>query len=312
MENRNILIHVGYMKTGSTWLQKVLFNNKNAGFTPLLKHEYLGGSLDAVEQFIINNSFTFSHESARKVFEPRINEALSTSLVPVLSQESLSGNPVDGCYWGKEVADRLYATFPEAKICIVIREQKAILMSIYRHYIGGKGTKTLEEFIGMGKDIPGYKPICRLEHFEYDLLIAYYQNLFGRENVLVLPFELIQKDAYYFCQCILKFSNTEGSINYSLRPQNAGFKGGSLALKRRLNYFSEPPNCIKPQPRFSYNLIYKASIVTNKILPQKIHQNFENKWKNIINDKVGDSFSDSNRKTSHLIGIKLSDFGYDC
>jgi len=32
MELENLLIHIGYQKTGSTWLQKHLFNNHSIGF----------------------------------------------------------------------------------------------------------------------------------------------------------------------------------------------------------------------------------------------------------------------------------------
>jgi len=49
--------------------------------------------------------------------------------VPVLSAERLSGNPDSGGYDSVHVAEYLAATFPEARVLIVIREQADMLVS---------------------------------------------------------------------------------------------------------------------------------------------------------------------------------------
>ena len=114
MSNPRPLIHIGYPKAASTWLQQVIFKDENAGFLdPWGVH-----SLEALKQFAFPNPFRFSAESARQVFEPGLQEAARKELVPVLSREALVGNPIWGHYWGKDVADRMHAVFPEAKIFI--------------------------------------------------------------------------------------------------------------------------------------------------------------------------------------------------
>ncbi|NES21060.1 MAG: hypothetical protein F6K41_19545 [Symploca sp. SIO3E6] len=311
MSNKRLLIHVGYVKTGSTWLQEVFFNNEKAGFLAPSERESLGGSMDVVEKFIIPNSLNFSAKLAYKVFEPMLQEAAKYNLVPVISNEGLSGNQLGGDYQGKEYADRIHAAFPEAKIFIVIREQKAILMSAYRHHIGGGGTKTIEEFIGTGDHITGYRPTCRLDHFEYDLLIEYYQKLFGSDNVLVLPIELLKKDQQSFGQKLLNFAESDGSVDYSVEAKNVGFKGGSLAFQRKLNFWVNPPSIIYRKRSLSWNIAYKLSLLVGKGLPNAINENIENSYKQFIIKRVGNLFSESNQRTNRLIDINLTDFGYD-
>ena len=55
--------------------------------------------------------------------------------VPVLSDETLCGDPFQRRYNGGDVADRIHQTFPRAKVLIGIREQKAMAISSYREFI---------------------------------------------------------------------------------------------------------------------------------------------------------------------------------
>ena len=71
MLNLQLLIHIGYPKTASTWLQQTLFNNKNAGFIS----PWGAPSGIAVDQFLTANSFRFSPESTHTVFESGLQEA---------------------------------------------------------------------------------------------------------------------------------------------------------------------------------------------------------------------------------------------
>jgi hypothetical protein len=63
-----MLIHVGYPKTGSTWLEEDLFSRPAAGF-------WSPWRIEAKEQFLLSNPYRFSAERVRGVFEPGIEEA---------------------------------------------------------------------------------------------------------------------------------------------------------------------------------------------------------------------------------------------
>lgn len=307
MKNPKLLIHIGYPKTASTWLQQVIFSDEKTGFLA----PWGAQSDQAIEQFVIQDSFHFSAESARQVFEPGLQEAAQRGLLPILSQEFLSCNPLMGRdwgkHWGREVAQRIHSTFPEALIFIVIREQKSIVYSSYKQHIKMGGTAKIEEFLGKVKS-KDFNPICRLDFFDYDLLIEYYQEKFSCDNVLVLPFELLQKEQKYFCKILYDFVGLQGKLNYSQTSKNVGYKGGRLVVQRQLNFFCKP----RPSNNLTWLVACKLSAEVERFLPQGIHESIEKPIKEFIAEYVGDSFRESNQRTSRLIGVNLADFGYAC
>lgn len=302
------LIHVGYPKAASTWLQQTLFSDEKAGFYA----PWGFPSGDAIEQFVLTNSFRFCAKSTRQFFAPGFQESARKNLIPVLSQESLIGNQVRGCYWTKDVADRIYETFPEAKILILIREQKAAIASSYRQYIRKGETGTLDHFLGTDKPRqPGIGPICMLDRLEYDLPIAYYQKLFGENNVLVLPMELLKTHPQSLIQKILEFVGSTGSGNYPTLAQNVGFKAGTLAIRRHLNVI-----CGQGAEVYGSRLLWKTgeklSEAIDRYFPQTWQDRAEQNLKQSISEIVGTTFQLSNQKTSQFIEIDLSEFSYDC
>lgn len=307
MLDSRLLIHIGYPKTASTWLQQIIFSNKQFG----LLAPWGALSFQAIEQFVVPDSFHFNAESVKKVFEPGLKEAYEHNLVPVLSHEELIGH-ITKTALSKEVADRIYAVFPQAKILIIIREQKAMLLSSYRQHIKNGGTKKLEEFVGNREYTIPFRPICRLDRLEYDLLIKYYQDLFGGDNVLVLPFELLKNNQQSFIEKILNFVGLDKVVDYQSTPKNIGYKGGKLILQRQFNFFSQPPTLADKQSSLRWLISCKLSSELAKFIPQSIHESIEKDWQNFIVKRVGDYFRESNRKTSLLIDTNLAEFDYDC
>ena len=303
MQNPKPLIHIGYPKTGSTWLQNGIFKDETSGFLPV------GG---AIAQFVVPNAFRFSAESARRFFEPSLQEALKRELVPVLSQEHLARPALGGNYDTKEIAKRIHSVFPEARILMLIREQKSTIFSSYAQYIKSGGTPTLQRFIGADIEKPAFQPICRLDHLEYDLLISYYQKLFGSDNILVLPFELFKKNPHDVCLKIINFAEAKGNCENLNAARNVRFKGATLAIKRRLNRFVDK-DFAGSERSPSWRLVFKiAEGIDSLPLLEGIHERIEQDWKQFIAEYVGDYFRLSNQRTSQLIGMDLANFGYDC
>ena len=313
MYNSQLLIHIGYPKTASTWLQEVIFKNEKSGFIA----PWGAQSAEAIEQFIIANSFLFSAKSAYEVFEPGLKEATKRAMIPVISHESLTGTQIKGTYRGKQVADRIYAVFPQAKILLFIREQKSIVLSSYREHIKKGVTVTLERFIGAGKRIPGFAPTCQLDHLQYDLIVSYYQNLFGEKNVLVIPFELLKNSPINVTQKILNFVDLNENIEHLdlkalKKRKNVGFKGATVSFRRQLNKFSEPAYFGQGGPPLSWRVAQKLSKTVDLFFPKTIHQRFEKRYRKIIAEHIKDYFYQSNKRTSQLIELDLENLGYDC
>lgn len=304
-----LLIHIGYPKTASSWLQKGILKDETLGFLA----PWGAPSGEAIAQFVIPNTFRFSTESVRRVFEPGLEEAARRNLVPVLSHEHLAGNQIRGRYHAKEVADRIHAVFPEARILVFIREQQSMILSSYRQYIKGAGTAPIQRFLGLDIKKRGFEPICRLDYLEYDLLIKYYQNLFGLMNILVVPFELLKmKQEKLIYKKIVNFLEIEETeINSWSMPINVGYGGATLPLKRQMNRFVMP-NIAGSELPLSWRIVNKLTAGIDRVIPNGIHQRVDDNMKIFIREFVGDYFKDSNQRTSQLIGMNLADFGYDC
>ena len=83
---------------------------------------------------------------------------------------------------------------------IVIREQRAMILSTYKQYVQVGGAAPLRHFLEppVGRSLR--VPLFDWRYFEYDHLVRHYQRLFGEEHVLTLPFELFVRDGRAFVQ----------------------------------------------------------------------------------------------------------------
>lgn len=303
---QQILIHIGYPKTASTWLQQFIFGDAKSGFcVPWGAQSEL-----AKEQFIKPDSLHFSAEFARSAFEQGLHEADKNNLIPVISQEFLIGDPLlnrfSGKFWAKEIADRIHSTFPNALILIVIREQKSIVISSYRQHISMGGTATIQQFIGTGKEESSFLPICPLEFFDYDLVIDYYQKLFRADNIIVLPFEILKQNPKDFIENLVRFTGSKGIPNYSQKSKNVGYKGVRLSLQRQLNFF------VSSKYKLTWRIACKLSAETERLLPPSLNDRIERSLEDFVSKRISHRFRESNQRTSRLIGMNLADLGYDC
>lgn len=298
MSQHKILIHTGYHKTGSTFLQDLIFPSEEYGLTsPWSVNDYF-------ENIISPNPFTFSVDQTRSFFNPGIQSAWDKSLVPVLSCEAFSGDPWKrGCNSGfnnKLVADRLAAAFPEGKILIVIREQTSMILSLYRHSIRSFWSMAIEDYLAQSAETKGihyFHPLFRLEYLEYNWLIAHYQKLFGKENVLVLPYEELRLANSGFLKKLSNLAEVDLPENLAQTTVNQGYSGFSVALKRWTNRLA--PVCADPNAtayqRFNNSLFHHI----NKLAPKWLGEIFDNRLRDAIEAQVKDHYTESNHVTTN-------------
>jgi hypothetical protein len=303
------LIHVGYHKTGSTWLQQRIFANARFGFvrppTPLL--------ID--EAFVSVNPFSFSMERARLLFSDLFAEARSTGCVPVISHERLSGDIETGGVDSRSIADRLAEAFPQGRVLIVIREQREMLLSIHKTELTF-GTYRIERRWRDRTVVERRSAAPTLDYFAYDHLIAYYNTLFGTDRVLVLPFELLQKDALAFVSEIAKFVGLSSPTEVPTEPANESLPALLLELNRWFNKivralglgatWFEGPLEERPAKRAQLKILGKLA----PVVPDALSRPVERRWRDAIDRTVGDRYAASNRITSELTGLDLRGLGY--
>ena len=233
--------------------------------------------------------------------------------IPVISHERLSGNPHSGGFDAKKIAHMLKQTFSSAKILIMIREQKNFIFSNYFQYLSIGGTKSLEQYLSSRYDgrIPFFSP----DHIRYIPLILEYYNLFGKDKVLVLPYEMFSNDPVIFLKRLNQFLNLDIQFEQSMFEQiynKKSFHFSNYSL-RVLNLFRQSSS-VNNYSSWSNKYFQKAADGLVKVLgaltSSRLEAHFKHALQTEIATWVADRYLQSNKKLSQLIEIDLSQYGY--
>lgn len=303
-----ILVHVGYHGTVSSWLRDVFFEDPATGYRRL-------GGQSLAERFVRDGALEFDADAVRAQFEPPVAEARAADLVPVISCPRLSGHPYSGGYDSKELADRLHAVWPEARILIVVREQRSAIVSTCKQYVCAGGPSTIHDFLHHAPQQGWRVPAFDFGHFEYDRLLRYYRSLYGTESVLGLPSEQFLADRTGFLSRIARFAgrSVSGDVFERLRAEPRDKECSALAveLTRPLNRFASRSD-LNPEPLLGSSLIYPIAKGLRRIgvLNGRIAARSEAWLRETVEEAVGDRYIESNRETASLLGVDLAAYGW--
>ena len=297
-DGKGLVIHVGYPKTASTWLQRHLFANPRTAFAV----PWGQPAACAVDHFVLANDYVFEANSVREALRTQITATLKASRVPVLSEETLIGDPCRQKYWGFSTMRRIRSVFPMAKILLCIREQVSLAYSAYCEHLRGGGTDSLERFVGTGRLPPGVGPNLRFDYLQYDLVISDLLELFGPSQVLVLPVELLRLEPRDFVNRLCEFAGTRPVQLDSLARVHASVGGRTVPLHRWLNRWV-PPGV----PR---RLVQKLVNLHSRLTPLGAHSVSASREKRKLAEHLGSYFEESNRRSAELTGVDLRSLGY--
>ncbi|WP_413869428.1 hypothetical protein [Albidovulum sp.] len=179
-----LLLHIGYHKTATSWMQQRLFVHEH-GYHQIARHP------EVWKHVVAPHGLLFDPEPMRAQIRAGFSD-LPAGMVPVISSEILSGHPFFGGIGSDDYARRLKAIAPDANVLISIRSQMRILTSVYMQYLLRGGTMGPQMFFAGDPELGffGFRP----EHFEYHRLIGLYRDLFGPENVHVITQESLSAD----------------------------------------------------------------------------------------------------------------------
>lgn len=317
----NLLVHIGYHKTATTWLQRQLFTAENDIFEPVSTSSRGPSTLAA--NFIFDDEayllspFDFNENKIRQEIENIKcirNKTNKFSLkIPVLSHERLSGNPHSSGFDAKKICVMLKNIFPNAKILIVIREQKSFILSNYFQYLSIGGTCNLKRYLSTKYD--GKRPFFSPAHIIYVPLIKEYCSLFGKNNVLVLPYEIFKMEPILFIDEINKFLKTNIIMEDSEFKRQINTNNNKLIryYLRYLNVFMESSsvnNYSLLSSKISKKIIRIILKILGRVVPDWIETKFENELKKKINIWVGDRYTESNKELNELMTINITKYGY--
>jgi Sulfotransferase domain len=309
-----VLVHVGYHRTGSSWLQKNLFAQPHTGFrwTGKAKDD------DPVRRLITARWSEFNPEKLRRRFQHRFDEIRKFDLAPVVSFERLSGHPCSGGYDSAEIASRLQQVLPEGRILIVVREQRDAIHSNYKRYVRAGGTGSLQQFVFPPTTTNLRIPLFDFRHFEYHHLIRRYQKLFGEDAVLVLAFEQFREDPRTFVAEIGRFAGrplSDGvldSLPYDQEEQ-LGLSQSEFVLLRRLNRLVRSE--VNPVPlvdldRHSGLKHFVQHRAVGTVVPNALARRSEESLRRELAEVADGRYAESNRLTAELTGLDLARYGY--
>jgi hypothetical protein len=141
----------------------------------------------------------------------------------------------------KEVAERLRAVFPDARIVVFLRSQPALVGAAYAQYVRAGGTHDLPTYLGWAKRKGASKywykaPAFSFDHLEYQPLLDHYAECFGRAAISVHLFEDFAADARAFIQAFAAEHDLEVDIDaLAYSPVNRSLSPRQLRILARLN-----------------------------------------------------------------------------
>lgn len=300
------LVHIGYVKTATTYLQRHLFRAEDQGFA------LAGGALSRghiVSGLIVCDDYSFDATAQAARFAELEAPQRAAGLLPVWSEEVLLGDPIAGRYDGARNLEKLAATLPQARILITIREQKAMALSIYREYIKQGGTAPLRDVIGTGQEAPAFRPHLREEVLQFDRAVRFVQGLFGADQVLVLPQEMLQRDPGAYFAHLGRFLGREIAVPAAAGGDNRGRGAVAMGLNRRLNHLVRR-SPLSRDVGLGWALKDKLVSGVNRLTPPALTARAEAALKAQIAARYDGVFDAGNQRLAALTGLPLADYGY--
>lgn len=227
-ESRSI-IHIGYPKTGTTWFQEKLFPRVHNA-------EYLDQNL-IKEEVITPYHFFYKPSDV-------LQQMIDNKRV-IVSEESLLGCAQDGgmqFLHTKEMGYRLKSLFPNGQIIIFLRNQVSLIASAYHQYIRVGGNYSVKDYLfDRGYSFNANRRLFSFDFFRFDEVIAFYQKLFGDDQVFIYLYEEFAQNPQSF---VTQFATNHNlDVDFSeidFKPVNRRF-GGMIWFSKFINSFTKRP-----------------------------------------------------------------------
>lgn len=259
----------------------------------------------------------------------------------VISEEGLFGNAFYNFNNQQVIAQTLKKLFHQPKIIIVLRRQDTYLESRYKQLLHQGMSLTINRFLNYKKgkflnyeesysQYPNYFSNIDVYQHDYHKMVIEYFTIFGKENVLVLPYEMIKKDKVTFLTKVQNFMGLTSVPTVQGKPSsNRSYSLLTAYLALIFNRFLLLPfnQCgfIPQNPFADYFVKHREKSYLHKMIMHIViranmrwlltqfdkifyipHSFIDKKKRN----KILDIHRESNRELAKEIGIDLSVYGY--
>jgi hypothetical protein len=178
------LLHVGYPKTGSTFLRRWFAAHPQLAYGTGALAGYRD-VYDIVRQGVAPRAGVLYRVTSCEEFTAPRRDPGSV----IVSYK----DPVDPAVAQEDICSSLATLFPNAHVLIVTRGFRAMILSSFSQYVRTGGDATLEHLIA-------HPPVA--DPWDYDHVVGLYRRAFGADQVMVMPYELLRDDADRFLRTI--------------------------------------------------------------------------------------------------------------
>lgn len=227
------LIHIGLHRTGSTWFQTRVLDGRDG--RPV---NAIPDRAASTARLVLARDLDFDLEKTRQWLDAQFRQASDSGSAPVLSNERLSGNPAAGWHDFEPTIARLAALAPTARILMVVREQHDLARSIWLQQIRIGHPAGVRDFWRPAASGDHRLPVPDPGFLRFDRVVAHLDRVIGRDRVLVLPYELLQRDTPAFLARIEAFSGIRFPPPPDDGPVFAAPSTLEAAVLRRVNRWS--------------------------------------------------------------------------
>ncbi|MBC03156.1 MAG: hypothetical protein CMJ34_07615 [Phycisphaerae bacterium] len=217
-------------RTGSTWFQKSILDGRDG--RPV---NAIDDRAESTARIVLPRDLDYEPETTRAWVLDRLAESENRGHAPVISNERFSGNPASGWHDAERTATRLAGLMPDARVMLVVREQTSLLESMWLQQIRIGGISGIEDFLRPAERGDHRLPVPDARFLEFHRFVAFLDDLFGSDDVLVLPFELLRADPSAYLERIESFSGIAFPPPADNRPVYAAPSFLEVAVLRRVN-----------------------------------------------------------------------------
>ena len=167
------------------------------------------------------------------------------------------------------IAEKIYKTFPRAKIIIVTRDYSSFVVSSFKQIVKQGYPGSFDNYINRKT---WFFPVSTKYYFEHDNPVDLYKNLFNANNILVLDFNTFKNNKSTFLDSISKFIKIEQILNIGQHEYiiNKTYPNNRIRAIRFLNRFRKSEYNQYPLIILNIKFINIASIIISPLFSKKI------------------------------------------
>ena len=297
------LIHIGLHKTGTSWLQEALGRRNSEGLT------FCPPSDLVRRAFILPAIPDFDPDRAREMLQPILDTG--TDLPLMISDEALGGRPFHSGLVRETVIARIRAVFPDTQIMITIREQSAVIHSLYGQYVRFGFSSSLAQFLAQPAPESSYRPVLDRGYYEYDRLVAYLLTQMPEDHLWIVPMEWMLQDSAAFLAELGTRLGTEIAPHAASadRIVNPAWSPPALWAARQANRLHAQDS---RWLRTRRGLLHPNSLAAriDRLIPAARKKAQHKAARAFVKDTLGDHYAASNSRLARHIGLDLGALGY--